>query len=347
MAKLVGDVSSRIASLMRPTADLATELETLPSDYPVILEQEVRDRLNPNLHPWPDWWSNFNSGWNGMRYRFWAASLHEDNWRHSTARSVPAQTPERYRRESDLFGFVVNAHAVFECFVYGLGAVLARDATTLDTAPTNGQAIVTTSRVQLALNRLHGQSALAGSLAEVLRADEYRQLDTLRNVLVQRAAFPNDRATRDVHGHQGELWDQGLELSPETLPQLRRFVGTSTARLITDFAVLAAVPTARTSVGRIEQDELETSQEESRPDDAGLMTFVRRRLRLARNSGPGEPELVSAVDHDEPEPYDGDVVRELVEQVRVLEKGTETEPATDEPTTKGGSKLRPARRRRS
>lgn len=90
-----------------------------PAGLPLAEYDAVNEHVAHRAPGNKDVWHGFASAWKGVAYRLRAAQEHAEGFRASIVASSSAPEPnERYRQDHDLFGFVVCALSILECFFF-------------------------------------------------------------------------------------------------------------------------------------------------------------------------------------------------------------------------------------
>lgn len=179
-----------------PNGTLMTVGLSMPPGFPAQAYEAVHQRVSEKAPNDPDLQEQWRGAWNGVAYRFLAASDASAVFTASvsTAGDAP-EAPERYRQEAAIFAFFVNALSVLDSFgyaVHALGALAVPEAFSLATPDDRKNA-----RLAAAAERyttIAATASISSELGSVLSSSEFAEIRTARNVLAHRAA-----PGRDVH----------------------------------------------------------------------------------------------------------------------------------------------------
>jgi hypothetical protein len=146
--------------------------------------------VEPHSRRSNDTYVQFAGAWNAQAYRFLAVTEYEISLSASLeTASGSARSEERFRQESDLFGFFSNGFSVFEASFYGLfaiGAFISPAKFPIFTA--KDQQKISPASTSKAIAATFPREPLNSIIETVLTDPVYVEWREVRNILTHRAA---------------------------------------------------------------------------------------------------------------------------------------------------------------
>lgn len=169
---------------------LSTNGLLMPLDFPVAQYEFIYKKAEPYAKSMHDIYSQFGGAWNGLAYRFLAATEYEAAFTSSLVKMGSSPEPiERHQQERNLFGFFSNGFSVFDSVFYGLfslGSLISAKFFPMNT-PKDQQKISppTTAAV---MEKAFPKDPINDVLKRIMQDPSYLEWREIRNILTHRAA---------------------------------------------------------------------------------------------------------------------------------------------------------------
>ena len=165
---------------------------TPPPDFPTAIYNQLHVYINKYMDTHKAQWFQFGMGWNGLAYRYRAAAEYDNEFTISIKQSGNSPPPEeRYKQGTFLFGFFANAVSVIECFffsAYFMASILKPNE--FPFSESDELKNINPQYVASSFTQYFPKITLIHEMTKCIRADKYKQIYDMRNVLSHRGMLP-------------------------------------------------------------------------------------------------------------------------------------------------------------